>query len=153
MLFKALNENSETISSIDGQIPKKEFIGLKKEVDKLKEAVDSLQTKIDLHIKSVPKENLIPNSPNLSNNLVEQFSSVLLQQSQNFREEMKEQSLNFREEMKEQFNLFLKSLALQSKDFEEKLISALKIQSEIKTENLKDKKISQTKKEINKINE
>ncbi len=109
-------------------------------MNKLKEAVDSLLTKIDLNIKSAPKENLITNSPNLSNNLGEQFSSALLQQSKIFREEMKEQFKIFREEMKEQFNLFLKSLKLQSKDFEEKLISALKIQSEIITENLKNKK-------------
>ena len=133
-------------------------------MNKLKEAVDSLLTKIDLNIKSAPKENLITNSPNLSNNLGEQFSSALLQQSKIFREEMKEQSKifreemleqsqNFRKDMKEQFNLFLKNLRLQSKDFEEKLISALKIQSEIIIENLKYKKISQTKKEINKINE
>ena len=98
-------------------------------MNKLKEAVDSLLTKIDLNIKSAPKENLITNSPNLSNNLGEQFSSALLQQSK-----------IFREEMKEQFNLFSKSLKVQSKDFEEKLISALKIQSAIITENLKNKK-------------
>ena len=112
-------------------------------VSLLQNDVNTLNKKMDLLINKISKQELKSDSPNSTTNFEDRFISAMSLQSQIFKEDMKNISLNFLETLKASLEIESKSyeqkLIAQSKEFDKKLINAMKIRSNL-AQNVSDEK-------------
>ena len=112
-------------------------------VSLLQNNVNTLKKKLDFIIDKISKQELKSDSPNSNTNFEDRFISAMTLQSQIFKEDMKNVSLNFLETLKASLEIESKSyeqkLIAQSKEFDKKLINAMKIRSNL-AQNVSDEK-------------
>ena len=161
---KPKKEFGETFSTVSSST-KREINDLRKEFNSFKsislERHDSIETKVsllqndvntlnkklDLLIDKISKQELKSDSPNSTTNFEDRFISAMSLQSQIFKEDMKNISLNFLETLKASLEIESKSYEQkltatfenQAKEFDKKLINAMKIRSNL-AQNVSDEK-------------
>ena len=164
LIKKPKNEFGETLSSVSSST-KREVNDLRKEFNSFKsyslERHDSIETKVnllqndvntlnkklDLIIDKISKQELKSDSPNSTTNFEDRFIAAMSLQSKIFKEDMKNISLNFLETLKASLEIESKSYEQklkatfenQAKEFDKKLINAMKIRSNL-AQNVSDEK-------------
>ena len=112
-------------------------------VSLLQNDVNTLKKKLDFIIDKISKQELKSDSPNSTTNFEDRFISAMTLQSKIFKEDMKNVSLNFLETLKASLEIESKSyeqkLIAQSKEFDKKLLTILKIRPNL-AQNVSDRK-------------
>ena len=120
---------------------------IERKVSLLQNDVNTLNKKMDLLIDKISKQELKSDSPNSTTNFEDRLISAMSLQSKIFKEDMKNVSQNFLETLKASLEIESKSYEQkliatfenQAKEFDKKLINAMKIRSNL-AQNVSDEK-------------
>ena len=138
-MFKQVNFEGDTLSSISGLTPKKENKTLREEMAILKKEFRVLHSKVDFLIQNSLEQS---NSSLLTDKFEDKMISAFSKQSQIFQNEMKKQSQIFQDEMNHQSKIFKDELKESLKEISILFMKQLKESLELQSQNLESKLIT-----------